>query len=386
MGVKLREKPLKRGGVSFYLDISHGGKRWYQFLDIKTRAARSSSEFKEQHRMAKEARRVKENQLSSLKNDLPDNSKQFEDFFDFVLERSKNLRVNRVYKSMIKNIQQYCGKERLPMHDITKQFLIGFQEFLKTRKPRGKEKKKMAANSIYFTVHRFSTFINKAVEEGYMEYNPYNKIGKQQRVKRKRNTPDFLTIDQIATLSQHGEGIPDQFKLAFFFSCFTGLRWSDCTRLRWTQIVKHKMEGNDVDVLRLDQMKTAHKTYLPLSEQALLILSARRTAEDKNATYVFPEFYEPDGERSKQSSGQWWMKKWKRQSGLERLYFHLSRHTFATMTLAEGADLFTVSKLLGHTNISQTMVYAHVVDKVKLAAVSRLPRLPDNYLGGSAKG
>ncbi|HTF05217.1 MAG TPA: phage integrase SAM-like domain-containing protein, partial [Bacteroidia bacterium] len=131
MGVKLREKTLKNGGVSFYLDISHGGKRWYQFLDIKARGARSSEEFKEQFKLAKKARSAKDFQLSCQKNDLPDTTKQEQDFYAFVSERAGSLKVPRVYRSMINLIKEYCGKELLPMDEITKEFLIGYQEFLK---------------------------------------------------------------------------------------------------------------------------------------------------------------------------------------------------------------------------------------------------------------
>lgn len=374
MGVKLREKPLKGGGVSFYLDISHAGKRWYQFLDIRTYAARSNDEFKEKFRLAKKARSTKEYQLSCDKNKLTDETKQQQDFYAFILERTAVLKVNRVYRSMINRLKDYSGKEFLPIDDVTKEFLLGFQEYLK--------KRGMMTGTVYSTVHRLSTFINKAVECGYMDHNPYHMIPKTQRVKLKRRTPNYLTLEQIELLAKNSEGIPEQLKLAFFFSCFTGLRWSDCSRLKWSQIVRQKMDDKQVTVLRIQQIKTDHVTYLPLSAQALEILEARKNSDENNSPYVFPDLYEPDGERVKQSAGQFMMKRWRKQAGLERLYFHLSRHTFATLTLSQGADLYTVSKLLGHTDIKHTMVYAQVVDKLKLEAIARLPKLPGNFLGG----
>lgn len=384
MGVKLREKTLKDGGVSFYLDISHAGKRWYQFLDIKARGARSSGEFKEQLKLAKQARSAKEYQLACQKNNLPDATKQEHDFFAFVMERAAVLKVNRVYRSMINLLKLYCRKEQLPMDEITKEFLIGFQEFLKKRNLGTETKKRsMATGTIYCTVHRLSTFINKAVECGFMDDNPFHKIPRTQRVKQKKKTPNYLTLEQIELLAQNSKGIPEQLKLAFFFSCFTGLRWSDCSRLKWSQIVRQKMDRRDVTVMGTRQLKTEHLTYIPLSEQALEILKACKNATKENSPYVFPELYEPEGERVKQSAGQFMMKRWRKQAGLEKLHFHLSRHTFATLTLSQGADLYTVSKLLGHTDIKHTMVYAHVVDKLKLEAIARLPKLPDSFLNDS---
>jgi len=65
------------------------------------------------------------------------------------------------------------------------------------------------------------------------------------------------------------------------------------------------------------------------------------------------------------------------------VYFHLSRHTFATLTLTEGADLYTVSKLLGHSDIKNTQIYAHVVNKLKIDAVARLPKFNMNISSDS---
>ena len=57
--------------------------------------------------------------------------------------------------------------------------------------------------------------------------------------------------------------------------------------------------------------------------------------------------------------------------------FHLARHTHATMMLTLGADLYTVSKLLGHKNIATTQIYAKIVDKKKEEAISLIPNLTD---------
>ena len=55
--------------------------------------------------------------------------------------------------------------------------------------------------------------------------------------------------------------------------------------------------------------------------------------------------------------------------------FHKSRHTFATLSLSSGIDIYTVSKLLGHKNLGMTQIYARVVDERKKQAVAMLPSI-----------
>ena len=64
------------------------------------------------------------------------------------------------------------------------------------------------------------------------------------------------------------------------------------------------------------------------------------------------------------------LKEWAKAAGINKnVCFHMSRHTFATMALTLGADLYTVSKLLGHQNITITQVYAEIIDEKKDKAV-----------------
>ena len=71
--------------------------------------------------------------------------------------------------------------------------------------------------------------------------------------------------------------------------------------------------------------------------------------------------------------------KWAADAGITKhITFHVSRHTFATILLTEGADLYTTSKLLGHTDISTTQIYAKIVNKKKEEAMSLMDKIFGN--------
>ena len=59
----------------------------------------------------------------------------------------------------------------------------------------------------------------------------------------------------------------------------------------------------------------------------------------------------------------------------KKISFHCSRHTFATMMITLGADIFTTSKLLGHANITTTQIYSKIIDKKKVEAVNLVDNL-----------
>ena len=187
-------------------------------------------------------------------------------------------------------------------------------------------------------------------------------------IMKKYKLPIHLALEEIRKLS-NTSCANDQVKSAFLFSCFTGLRYSDVDALTWDNIRDGYIE--------FSQKKTGDAERLPLSDEARRILKRQEAAKPSpNLHRTFPEnavFFMP-----KQSVVDKQLKKWAKDAGITKtISFHKSRHTFATLALSSGVDLYTTSKLLGHRNIQTTQIYAKVVDEKKKQAVAMLPTLEE---------
>ena len=148
----------------------------------------------------------------------------------------------------------------------------------------------------------------------------------------------------------------------FLFSCFTGMRYSDIIKLRWKEVE----QSNGRTRLVFRQQKTRSQEYMDLNEQAVSLMG-ERGAEDQ---LVFP------GWEWNTALFNYYLRAWVKSAGIKkRISFHCARHTFATMLLTLGVDIYVVSKLLGHSSVKTTQVYAKIVDEKKQQAVDSIPQL-----------
>ena len=154
-------------------------------------------------------------------------------------------------------------------------------------------------------------------------------------------------------------------KRAFLLSVFTGLRLSDIRTLTWAKILN--APDGVTKLIRTKMQKTQKYINLPLSVEAMSCLNKK---DDPNELIYTLPAGTSNIERN--------IKKWLETAGIEKhITFHCARHTFATMMLTLGADLFTTSKLMGHTNVQTTAIYAKIVDQKKVETVN----LVDSFFG-----
>jgi len=133
----------------------------------------------------------------------------------------------------------------------------------------------------------------------------------------------------------------------FLFACYTGLRYSDLKTLKTSSI-----NGN---MLHIKMHKTGHPVGIPLTRKAFQLLPPEAKF-DKDL--VFHVYCNKVTNRILKQIGQ-------QYSIQKKLTCHVARHTFATVSIILGIPIEVVSKLLGHTNLKTTQVYAKIVDSVK---------------------
>ena len=179
----------------------------------------------------------------------------------------------------------------------------------------------------------------------------------KERIQPKDGKKEYLTIEELKALMATDSYRPEV-KQAFIFACFTGLRLSDMYKLAPIHIFKTPDgKGEYID---MEMQKTEKPVIIPLSEEA-----KRWLPKPKGITTPFFDI------PTTQTVIGRALRKWAEAAGVEKhISFHCSRHTFGTMMLTLGADLFTTSKLMGHTNIQTTEIYAKIVDKKKEEAIN----------------
>ena len=172
----------------------------------------------------------------------------------------------------------------------------------------------------------------------------------------------FLELREIQKLADThlGGELGAEVKRAFLFGCFTGLRISDIKSLQWGDITREPLQ------IAKRQKKTDRRVYIPLHETAWKIINDNALHNHKSL--VFPGLTQ-----SKTNTNEY-LKSWAKKAEIEkRIGWHTARHTFAVLSLESGAEIYTVSKLLGHTDLKTTQVYAKATDKMKREAVNGLP-------------
>lgn len=361
--VRIRFKKLANGSVSVYLAINVNGRRTYDYLKLYL-VPETDQTAKLQNRQTMEAvyaikaQRILQitNGAAGIKKDLR-NKMRLVDWLKIYQDRQVNKGkrgAKRWVRTMIFVIEGYDGGKDATLADIDLQWLTDFMIYLMNDYVTYK-KTKLTNGTVDNYLRCLKAAFNVAVEEGIMPTNPMLALDRSH-LKGTTYEREFLSVEEVKKLIDTPCRRPD-IKGAFLFSCFCGLRISDVRSLQW----KHVVTAGEKMYLKITQFKTRRPLSIPLSRQALRWMPERGGAGEDE--YIFPPL----------SKNMTVLDDWAKEAGINKhITFHVSRHTFATMELTMGADIYTTSKLLGHTSVATTQIYAKVINSKKEEAVSLL--------------
>ncbi len=367
--VKLRLKPLAHGRFRYYLDIYKNGQRSYEFLPLyKERATDEETRNLNANSKANAESLRYKRELDLIQNTggiritdknllLIDWLRQFRELK--AATGQSNARALTVNK-LINHIIIYKGDKTL-LANVDLNYCRGFVKYLTTAKSgRDTVNEKTLSKSsakLYFSL--FTAAMKQAVREDKIAFNPMEKLDKNDRkpLNGESKLIEYLTIEELKLLMQE-HCSNREVERAFLFSCFTGIRISDIKNLTWDNISKR----GDNYILSFKMQKTTRNLVLKLNKQAIKYLP------DRTDNYIFDL---PSNTASINNS----LKSWAKRAGVNKnIHFHTARHTFATMELTMKVDLYTISKLLGHKNLSSTQVYSDVIDKEREKAIDKLDK------------
>jgi integrase len=246
-------------------------------------------------------------------------------------------------------------KGTLRVNDLNEKFFNDFKEYLLTTQSNKSDKVTLSQNSAVSYFNKVKAAVKQAFKDGMLQIDINAKIEPIKTAETQRN---FLTIEELNQLIKTKcQNV--LLKRAALFSALTGLRHSDIQKLTWSEL--EYIEGNGY-FIQFKQQKTKGVEMMPISEQAFSLLGERKNATDK----VF------DGLEYSAYQNKF-LHEWIKAAGITKdITFHCFRHTFATLQLSKGTDIYTVSKLLGHRELKTTQVYAKIIDETKRRAADSI--------------
>jgi site-specific recombinase XerD len=247
-------------------------------------------------------------------------------------------------------IERFGTKDKY-LSELTYKFITDFENYLRNRTP-DKGQKPLNNNGLMKHIERFCKMVNLAVRLEWINRNPFHAYQlKFDKVER-----EFLTKDELTRIeNKHFNIVRLQVvKDLFIFSCYTGLAYIDVFNLTPANMVE-KSENNIW--IMTNRQKTNEPVKVPLLPKALEIVEKYKghpqaLAEGK----VLPTL-------SNQKLNSYLKEIADICEITKPLTFHIARHTFATtVTLTNGVPIETVSKLLGHSKLTTTQIYAKVIE------------------------
>jgi integrase len=274
------------------------------------------------------------------------------------IQKARGVRTFKDFEKACRFLQGF-GRD-LPLNAVDKNYCLDFIDYLRCDYIQ-RNGELLSPKTCANTLGYLNTAFNEAVREGKMTRNPMSLLSAGEKFKLLEHKREYLTLQEVQMLIDTPCPECPVLKQAYLFACYCGIRLGDIIALTWDRI--YLEDGRWVVATRM--FKTQRMVYVPLPKQALQWLPPRKNPEDR----VF--------EGMSRNKCDLYMKAWVNEAGItyKTVTFHTSRHTYATMLLTVGTDIYTASKLLGHTSVRHTQRYARIINKKKNEAIAQLDNL-----------
>ena len=334
--VTVRQRAIRNNRISLYLDYYPAvrnpetmqmSRREYLGIYIYAHP-KNEMEREFNNDMLNKAEAIRCIRVQSLINEefgFLDKTKQKADFLAYFKKmcRSKDQKWMFVYQHFYNFVKGQCTFGEVNV-DLCKKF----REYLLNAKQLKHSNRPISLNSASGYYSTFRGLLKIAYRDKWLRENINDYLDKiePQDVKK-----EYLTLDEVKQLAATPCDIP-VLKAASLFACMTGLRISDILKLQWEDFAIAPDQGY---CLRIRTQKTQTEATLPIS-------------------------YDP-------------LKNWLKKAGITKpITFHGFRHSYAVIQISLGTDIYTVSKMLTHKNVSTTQIYADLVNVKKRETANKI--------------
>ncbi len=368
--VTLRTKKLAKGKLSLYLDYfpeiispKTGKPTRREFLKLYI-YEKPKNDIEKNHNSTQVqlAEHIRARRLMDLRNkeyglkEHIDIDVNFYEYYNSIVTEYYNNGTKGTYsawKSSLDYWEKFIGKN-LSSKQLLPYHVKEYRAFLLSTESNKSQTKKLSRNTASSYYKNFINVLKKAYKQKLLSSNLAQEA---EYIKEEETHREYLTEDELKVLWNTTVKL-EILKSAAFFSVMTGLRFSDIAKLKHESILHDTKLGH---YIRLKEQKTGNiqNHFIPASAYNLI------PKKEEKKGFAFPEL-----EYSKIIRP---LKEWINKSGInKKITFHNFRHTFATLQLSKGTDIYTVSKMLGHKNVATTQIYGKVMDRQKIEAANKL--------------
>ena len=250
----------------------------------------------------------------------------------------------RSYHRQLESFVESKGVVDIPLTTLTMDFFDDYRIYFK--------RKGYALSSTKQNLFWLSRLMYRAVSQQTIRYNPFEDA-KYERVERKIRCLGKTDVARLLAMPLQNEQA-EFVRRIFIFSVFTGLAFADVNKLRYCDI---ETNNAGVHYIRQYRKKTGVESITPLHPIAEQILSLYPLKDKTEDNPIFAT------SQSRMQIGMH-LKAVGLACGIrQNLSFHVARHTFGTLTLEAGIPIESIAKMMGHSSIASTQIYAQITDQ-----------------------